>query len=111
MRQYVMIRRRFDYAAFVVALYASFEKFIENLVAAYVYLETRRVDQAVEGILLSRDGDAVFPDALDAFALGVHQMNVRAVEGRQILIMKARPLAELVVPGLQGLRRLAVADD
>ena len=33
-RQYVMIRRRFDYAAFVVALYASFEKFIENLVSA-----------------------------------------------------------------------------
>lgn len=42
-RQYVMIRRRFDYAAFVVALYASFEKFVENLVAAYVRLETRRV--------------------------------------------------------------------
>lgn len=42
-RQYVMIRRRFDYAAFVVALYASFEKFIENLVAAYARLEARRV--------------------------------------------------------------------
>lgn len=45
-RQYVMIRRRFDYAAFVVAIYASFEKFIENLVAGYVRLETRRVDYA-----------------------------------------------------------------
>jgi len=42
-RQYVMIRRRFDYAAFVVALYASFEKFIENLVAAYSRLEASRV--------------------------------------------------------------------
>lgn len=45
-RQYVTIRRRFDYAAFAVALYASFEKFIENLVAAYVQLETRRVKYA-----------------------------------------------------------------
>lgn len=45
-RQYVTIRRRFDYAAFAVALYAAFEKFIENLVAAYVRLETRRVRYA-----------------------------------------------------------------
>lgn len=45
-REYVLIRRRFDYAAFVVALYASFEKFIENLVAAYARLETRRVQYA-----------------------------------------------------------------
>lgn len=45
-RQYVMIRRRFDYAAFAVAIYASFEKFIENLVAAYARLEARRVQYA-----------------------------------------------------------------
>lgn len=45
-RQYVMIRRRFDYAAFVVALYASFEKFIENLVSAYATLVARRVPYA-----------------------------------------------------------------
>ncbi|OJT24466.1 hypothetical protein BO221_15045 [Archangium sp. Cb G35] len=45
-RQYVMIRRRFDYAAFVVALYASFEKFVENLVAAYARLVARRVQYA-----------------------------------------------------------------
>lgn len=42
-RKYVSIRRRFDYGAFAVALYASFEKFIENLVAAYAHLESRRV--------------------------------------------------------------------
>ena len=34
-RQYLTIRKRFDYAAFVVALYASFEKFTENIVIAY----------------------------------------------------------------------------
>lgn len=45
-RQYVMIRRRFDYAAFAVALYASFEKFVENLVAAYAKLVARRVPYA-----------------------------------------------------------------
>lgn len=45
-RQYVSIRRRFDDAAFSVALYASFEKFVENLIAAYVRLEARRVDYA-----------------------------------------------------------------
>ena len=41
-REYLTIRRRFDYAAFVVALYASFEKFAENLVAAYARLATLR---------------------------------------------------------------------
>ncbi|WP_163784823.1 MAE_28990/MAE_18760 family HEPN-like nuclease [Myxococcus vastator] len=45
-RRYVSIRRRFDYAAYAVALYASFEKFIENLVTAYVQLESRRVQYA-----------------------------------------------------------------
>jgi hypothetical protein len=42
-RQYILVRRRFDYAAFAVALYASFEKFIEGLVAAYAQLESRRL--------------------------------------------------------------------
>ncbi|NOU30779.1 MAG: hypothetical protein HOO96_23010 [Polyangiaceae bacterium] len=45
-QRYITIRRRFDYAAFTVALYASFEKFVENLITAYVRLEARRVDYA-----------------------------------------------------------------
>lgn len=45
-QQYISIRRRFDYAAFVVALYASFEKFVENLITAYLRLEAGRVDYA-----------------------------------------------------------------
>jgi hypothetical protein len=45
-RQYVRSRRRFDYAAFVVALYAALEKFIENLVVAYARLEAHRVQYA-----------------------------------------------------------------
>lgn len=45
-RQYVVVRRRFDYAAFAVALYASFEKFVENLVAAFARLESGRLRYA-----------------------------------------------------------------
>lgn len=45
-RQYVLVRRRFDYAAFAVALYASFEKFIEGLIAAYAQLESCRLQYA-----------------------------------------------------------------
>jgi hypothetical protein len=41
-RQCVTIRRRFDNAAFVVALYASFEKFAENIVAAHARLVALR---------------------------------------------------------------------
>ena len=42
-QQYISIRKRFDYAAFVVALYASFEDFIEELVVVYAQLESRRL--------------------------------------------------------------------
>jgi hypothetical protein len=42
-QRYISIRKRFDYAAFVVALYASFEKFIEGLIATYAQLESRRL--------------------------------------------------------------------
>ncbi|MFT3803024.1 MAG: MAE_28990/MAE_18760 family HEPN-like nuclease [Burkholderiaceae bacterium] len=42
-RDYVSVRRRFDYAAFTVALYASFEKFIETLIAAFAQLESHRL--------------------------------------------------------------------
>ena len=45
-KTYLSIRRRFDYAAFAVALYASFEKFIEGLIAAFAQLESRRLEYA-----------------------------------------------------------------
>jgi hypothetical protein len=45
-QQYISIRRRFDYAAFIVALYTSFEKFVEKLITEYVQLEARHVDYA-----------------------------------------------------------------
>lgn len=45
-RQYLTIRRRFDYAAFVVGLYASFERYIESLVVAYARLIAARLAYA-----------------------------------------------------------------
>ena len=50
-------------------------------------------------------------DALDALTVGIDQMRAWRVEGLQIGVMKARPLAELAIPGFQLRRRLAVADD
>lgn len=43
-RQYLTGRRRLDYVAFIVSLYAAFESFIENLVWAYTKLESSRVE-------------------------------------------------------------------
>lgn len=35
-KTYLSVRRRFDYSALIVALYASFENFVEDLLTAYV---------------------------------------------------------------------------
>ncbi|WP_287914172.1 MAE_28990/MAE_18760 family HEPN-like nuclease [Comamonas sp.] len=42
-RKFAALRRRFDNAAFIVALYASFESYIEALGAAYANLEAKRL--------------------------------------------------------------------
>lgn len=42
-RGFAALRKRFDNAAFVVALYASFEKYVEELVAALATLEAKRL--------------------------------------------------------------------
>lgn len=61
-RQVVSIRRRFDNAAFTVALYASFEKFIETLAATFASLEARRLPYSqlplnLQGKHLQRSAD------------------------------------------------------
>ncbi|MDR1577588.1 MAG: hypothetical protein LBT86_05095 [Deltaproteobacteria bacterium] len=43
-QRYISIRKRFDDAAFSVALYSSFEKFVENLIVEYTRIESRHVD-------------------------------------------------------------------
>lgn len=45
-RQYASLRRRFDNAAFVVALYAVFETYVEALAAAFASLEALRLPYA-----------------------------------------------------------------
>lgn len=45
-QQFISIRRRFDNAAVAVALYATFEGFIENLTASFATLEAQRVPYA-----------------------------------------------------------------
>lgn len=40
-QKYLSVRRRFDYAALVVAIYASYEKFIEDIVAAYAKVKAK----------------------------------------------------------------------
>ncbi len=40
-QKYLNVRRRFDYAALVVALYASYEKFVEDIVSAYARIKAR----------------------------------------------------------------------
>lgn len=45
-RGFAALRRRFDNAAFVVALYASFEAYIEKLAAAFAGLEAQRLPYA-----------------------------------------------------------------
>ena len=42
-RRFAALRRRFDNAAFVVALYATFESYVEKLVAAFATLEAQRL--------------------------------------------------------------------
>jgi hypothetical protein len=50
---------------------------------------------------------AALGDALDA-AVVVDKVNARPVEGRQVVVVEARPLAELVVPRLEPLGRCRV---
>jgi RiboL-PSP-HEPN len=69
-RQYLTIRRRFDYAALVVALYASFEKFAENLVAAYARLAAQRSQYAALPTGLTRKHMAKSAEILARGRLG-----------------------------------------
>lgn len=41
-RRYLAVRRRFDYSAVIVALYASLERFVEDLVISYAEVASRR---------------------------------------------------------------------
>jgi hypothetical protein len=83
-REYLTIRRRFDYAAFVVALYASFEKFSESLVASYARLAAFRSKYAELPASLTRKHMAKSADLLARGRLG----EGRYVGTREIDVVK-----------------------
>ncbi len=68
-------------------------------------------DKAVELIFLITDDEPRTGDPFHPAAVGVHQDHVGAVEGLEVLVMEARALAELPVPGLECIRSVAVVDD
>ncbi len=74
-------------------------------------LEARRVDDAVDLVLDAGDDDALFGDAIHALAVGVEELRAGLVECLQVLVVEARPLAELAVPGLEALGGGGVSHD
>src|SRR5262249_23761511 len=74
-------------------------------------LEAGGEDQAVDWVLLPRDDEAVRRHALDALPLRVDEGDVRAIEGLEVVVVEAGPLAELPVPGLERIRGGALAHD
>ena len=75
------------------------------------HLETRCEDQAVEFVRHSVDDHAGLGDALHSATAGVDQCDVVAVERLQILVVKARTLAEIAIPGFERLGGGAIGDD
>jgi len=65
-------------------------------------------DDAVHLQLLAVDDHTLRCNALDALAAGIHQRDALAVEGVQVVVVEARPLADLLVVGLEGLGRLRI---
>lgn len=39
---YLQVRRRFDYSSVIIALYASFERFVEDIIASYVVIISKQ---------------------------------------------------------------------
>src|SRR3546814_3151156 len=74
-------------------------------------LEPRRVDDAVELVLLAGYHDAPLGDPLHTLAVGVDEVRAGLVERLQVLVVEARSLSEMAVPGLEPLRRGRVLDD
>ncbi|EHJ60873.1 hypothetical protein NSU_2033 [Novosphingobium pentaromativorans US6-1] len=72
--------------------------------------ETGRIDDAVDIVVLAIDDQPGFVDLVDAGALGIDQGDVVAIEGLEVFVVEARPLAHHVVPGLEPLGRLRICD-
>ena len=73
-------------------------------------LEAGREDEAIHGVLLTRGDDGVRQDPFDAFSIGVDERHVGAFEGREVVVVEARALAELAVVGLEAFGGHGVLD-
>src|SRR5271154_1204115 len=72
-------------------------------------LEAGGEDDTVDLVLDAARDDALLRDAFHALGIArVDELDVRAVERRQIVVIEGRPLAELPIPGLERLGRLGV---
>src|SRR3712207_6014586 len=74
-------------------------------------LEAGRVDDAVDLVRPAARHHGRLGYALDALAVGVDEVRAGLVEGLQVLVVEARPLAQLAVPRLEVGGRLRVLDD
>ena len=75
------------------------------------HLEARREHDDVDRVLDSAGDDSVLGDLVDSVPVGVDQVDVRAVERRQVLVVEAHPLAVLAVPRLEPSGGLGILDD
>ena len=74
-------------------------------------LEARRVDQQVDWILHTVDDWPTSSDLINATTGGVDEMDVREVERRQVIVVKADPLAVLAPVRLELGGGLGILDD
>src|SRR5581483_7462755 len=65
--------------------------------------EARRVDEAVQLVFRVVNDDPPPGDPLHPSALSVDEDDIGKVKGLQVVVAIQRPLAEQVVPGLEGL--------
>jgi hypothetical protein len=69
-KAYLSVRRRFDYSALIVALYAAFEKFVEDILESYVAIIVKKVSYAslppkLTGKHLQKTAELLFKGEID----------------------------------------------
>src|ERR1700685_1969034 len=76
--------------------------------AGLLHLEAGGIDKDIEFVLFAFENRTLFVDLRDALAMGVDEVDVGAVEGRQVVVMEARALAHEHVPWLERFGRSLV---
>src|ERR1700761_8822385 len=63
-------------------------------------VETGRIDDGIDGILVALHNDTVRRDLLNTLTVGINQGDIVPVESIQVLVTETGPLTEVVVPRL-----------